>query len=166
MLTAYWGAGFSFSKAHRILAVHNDPFYKYLFDGEEFDIAMRLFTHGYDIYAPQDTVIWHYYSSLETNKKEGIPKFWDYQWGKRFPIMFKSTRRMRTKIGIPAIMAQDPKIAECDLTDLDQYAPGDKRTVQQYMDWAGLDMLAGKGVQKGVCARINKGELEKVPWNL
>ena len=56
-----------------------------MFDGEEFDMAMRLFTWGYDIYAPNISVMYHYYTSPEENKNRNISKFWDYQWGAHTP---------------------------------------------------------------------------------
>jgi hypothetical protein len=132
-----------------------------LFDGEEFDMAMRLFTHGYDIYAPNETPLYHFYSSPAMNKQMGIQKFWDYQWGKRFPIMFKSTRRIRHKMGLPEILNQDPKINDTDLTDFQKYAPGHKRTVQQYLDYAGIDYVHKK--VKGACKEV-RNKLAHVPW--
>ena len=74
--TPYFGAGLVFSKAHRLAAVPYDPYLHYLFDGEEFDMAMRLFTSGYDIYAPNETPLFHFYSSPAENKRMGIAKFW------------------------------------------------------------------------------------------
>jgi hypothetical protein len=159
--TPYFGAGLVFARGHRLKAVPYDPHLHYLFDGEEFDMAMRLFTHGYDVYAPNETPLYHFYSSPEMNKKMGIQKFWDYQWGKRFPIMFKSTRRIRHKIGLPAILAQDPKINDTDLTDFAKYAPGRKRSVQQFLDYAGID-YANKKV-KGACKAV-RDKLAHVSW--
>ena len=74
--TPYFGAGLVFSKGHRLAAVPYDPYLHYLFDGEEFDMAMRLFTSGYDIYAPNETPLFHIYSSPAENKRMGIAKFW------------------------------------------------------------------------------------------
>lgn len=162
--TPYFGAGLVFSKAHRVRAVPYDPHLHYLFDGEEFDMAMRLFTHGYDIYAPNDTVLFHFYSSPTLNKQLHIAKFWDYQWGKRFPIMFRSTRRVRHKMGLPAILAQDPQVDETDLEDLEMYGNGQRRTVQQFLDYAGVD-YPSKHVA-GACAQVKASAtgIPHVPW--
>lgn len=162
--TAYFGAGLVFSKSHRVRRVPYDKYLRYLFDGEEFDMAMRLFTHGYDVYAPNETPIFHFYSSPAMNHKMGIQKFWDYKWGQRFPIMFRATRRVRHKIGIPAVMAQDPKINDTDLDEFDRHSNGDRRTVEQFLGYAGIDLI-GKKVA-GCCLAVKqKGGIAHVPWN-
>mmetsp|Transcript_13283 Transcript_13283/g.31435 ORF Transcript_13283/g.31435 Transcript_13283/m.31435 type:complete len:114 (-) Transcript_13283:194-535(-) len=91
-----------------------------------------------------------------------IAKFWDYQWGKRFPIMFRSTRRIRHKVGIAEVLAQDPKINETELTELARYGPGTKRTVGQYLKYAGLDLVKKKS--PGACRQVRDG-LKHVPWS-
>ena len=99
--------------------------------GEEFDLAIRLFTHGYDVYAPNITVIYHYYTSPSENAARNISKFWDYQWGQRFPIMFRATRRLRHKLAIPEWTAHDAKADETELDELEHYGLGRRRTAQQ-----------------------------------
>lgn len=59
ILTAFFAAGFSFQKGHRILNVPNDPYAAYLFDGEEMSMAIRMWTHGYDFYAPHKDIAYH-----------------------------------------------------------------------------------------------------------
>ena len=65
-------------------------------------VLSHTFSHSllisYDVYAPNETPLFHFYSSPAQNKKMGIQKFWDFEWGKRFPIMFESTRRLRHKV--------------------------------------------------------------------
>ena len=75
--------------------------------------------------------------------------------------MFRSTRRLRHKVGLPAVLAQDPKINETDLTDLPLYAPGERRSVQQFLDYAGIDLVGRK--VKGACKEVRDG-LQHVPW--
>ena len=60
-MTTLWAAGLSFSKCHAETKVKNDPHLDYIFDGEEFSRAARLWTHGYDFYTPPRTVIVHNY---------------------------------------------------------------------------------------------------------
>ena len=61
-LTALWGAGLSYSKCHAETAVRNDPHLPQIFDGEEFSRAARLWTHGYDVYAPAVRAVFHNYT--------------------------------------------------------------------------------------------------------
>lgn len=48
--------------------MHNPNFY---FHGEEISIAVRAFTHGYDLFHPHKVVIWHEYT------RNGRTKHWD-----------------------------------------------------------------------------------------
>lgn len=59
-----YAGGFNFGAAH---AVMNEVPYdtmglQYLFFGEELSMAVRFYTHGYDLYAPEQTVCYHLWS--------------------------------------------------------------------------------------------------------
>jgi hypothetical protein len=56
-----WGAGLSFSKCHAERKVPYDPHTPGIFDGEEFNKAIRLWTYGYDIYSPHRVHVVHDY---------------------------------------------------------------------------------------------------------
>lgn len=77
--------------------------------------------------------------------------------------MFQSTRRIRHKMGIPEVLAQDPKVNVTDLSELAKYGVGKKRSVKQYLEYAGIDYI-GKKV-KGACKEVKNG-LKHVPWNV
>merc|ERR1712039_1125894 len=51
-LTMNWAAGQSFSRCHAEKNVPADKNLRWVFDGEEVDRALRLWTHGYDLYNP------------------------------------------------------------------------------------------------------------------
>lgn len=55
----FWAAGFAFSSAQVIQEVPYDPSLRFLFFGEESSMSARLWTHGYDFFAPSETVIYH-----------------------------------------------------------------------------------------------------------
>ena len=55
-------AGFLFGPGQVVHEVPYDPSLHQLFFGEELSIAVRLFTHGYDCYAPPETVCYHLWS--------------------------------------------------------------------------------------------------------
>lgn len=67
----FWAAGFNFSKALSILEVPYDPDLRYAFTGEEITMAMRLWTSGWDFFAPSVTAIYHYTS------RDYRPTFWE-----------------------------------------------------------------------------------------
>jgi len=54
-----WAAGFNFSEKSAYEDVPYDPNLNFLFFGEEISMAARLFTHGYDFYAPTEAVVYH-----------------------------------------------------------------------------------------------------------
>ncbi|KAF0697729.1 Aste57867_11615 [Aphanomyces stellatus] len=59
---SFWAAGFAFSEATVIQHVPYDPSLSHLFFGEENSMAARLWTHGYDFFAPPEAVVYHLWS--------------------------------------------------------------------------------------------------------
>jgi [Skp1-protein]-hydroxyproline N-acetylglucosaminyltransferase len=57
-----WASGFSFSDALMMSEVPYDPLLPFLFFGEEISMALRLYTHGYDFFSPQEAVVYHLWS--------------------------------------------------------------------------------------------------------
>ena len=67
LTNAVWGAGLSFSKCHAEKKVPYDPNLPFVFDGEEFSKAARLWTYGYDIYSPHRVFVFHDYHSSQSD---------------------------------------------------------------------------------------------------
>ena len=126
-------------------------------------MAARLFTHGYTIYSPNVTAVEHFYTTTEDIDRLKIPKYWDYHWGRRFPIMFRATHRLRHKLGLREWMAMDPDVDDCELGELERYGLGRRRTVEQFLEWAKIDLL--KKTAEGVCKEMRRNTLRRVPWN-
>lgn len=57
-----WAAGFSFSDGCAVLEVPYDPELRELFFGEEVLMAARLYTSGFDFFAPPEAVVYHLWS--------------------------------------------------------------------------------------------------------
>jgi [Skp1-protein]-hydroxyproline N-acetylglucosaminyltransferase len=57
-----YAGGFNFAPARVIHDVPYDQSLHHLFFGEELNMAVRLFTHGYDLFAPPETVCYHLWS--------------------------------------------------------------------------------------------------------
>lgn len=64
----FFAGGFAFARGQFIVDVPYDP--SFYFQGEEMALAFRVFSHGYDIYHPHKTVLWHQYY------RSDIPKHW------------------------------------------------------------------------------------------
>lgn len=55
------GANFVFGDYTILKDVPYDPYLGYLFQGEEYLLSARLYTHGYDIYVPDKVICSHFY---------------------------------------------------------------------------------------------------------
>ncbi|KAF0696817.1 Aste57867_12479 [Aphanomyces stellatus] len=148
-LMSQFAGGFNFGTAKQALEVRNDPYTPYLFHGEEYSKAARLFTHGYDMYIPIRDIAFHWY------EKRNV--IWEKDWGNRYVIQQQSKRRVRKVLGLP-ITSDD-----YDDTDIDKFGLGTKRTFAQFQAFSGIDPLAsyvGKDSgQFNVCR-----ELKYVPY--
>jgi len=67
--SGYIAGGFIFADGHFVTRVPNDP--AIFFIGEEFNRAMRAWTHGYDVWTVHRIILWHYY------QRQNAPKVWD-----------------------------------------------------------------------------------------
>jgi hypothetical protein len=147
VLVPYFAAGFAFMPAAAVLRCRYDPHTPMLFDGEELSFAVRLFTHGYNLYAPPTDTIYHKYETGEN------PKYWQVDWNARYYVQLESARR------IAAVLSgtKPPAGASVDysLAEFDRFGVGSVRTVQQYMDYSGVD-IPGKTMQT-VCNEIVAG---------
>lgn len=65
----FYSAHFCFTSGQFCKEVPHDP--EYYFHGEEISIAVRAFTHGYDLFHPHRIVAWHEYT------RKGRTKHWD-----------------------------------------------------------------------------------------
>jgi len=77
LMGRFYSAHFAFSVGQFAKEVKHDPYY--YFHGEEINVAVRAFTHGYDIFYPHKVVAWHEYT------RRGRSKQWDdnKDWGHR-----------------------------------------------------------------------------------
>jgi glycosyltransferase involved in cell wall biosynthesis len=65
----FYSAHFCFTSGKFCIEVPHDP--AYYFHGEEISIAVRAFTHGYDLFHPHKIIAWHEYT------RNGRTKHWD-----------------------------------------------------------------------------------------
>jgi hypothetical protein len=86
LMEPFWAAGFSFARGHFSIQVPYDQYLPMIFQGEESSIGIRAFTYGYDMYAPEKSVLYHYYNhdsddETDNSKKkepEKVPLFWEH----------------------------------------------------------------------------------------
>lgn len=115
----YFSAHFCFTIGKHVEEVQHDP--EYYFHGEEITLAVRSFTHGYDLFHPNKVLAWHEYTRV------GRVKQWDDDptWGDKNTACHK---KVRSLLGIDG----ENEIKET------KYGLGKKRTLQEYETYAGI----------------------------
>ncbi|RLN38271.1 hypothetical protein BBJ28_00021200 [Nothophytophthora sp. Chile5] len=148
-LMSQLAGGFNFGGCTQAKEVRNDPYTPYLFHGEEYSRAARLWTSGYDFYVPSEDVAYHWYEKRKV--------VWERDWSERYVVQQASKRRIRYNLGLP-VTAED-----FDRTDLEKFALGTKRTFAQWQNFSGINPLA-EFVGSEVSQFKNCGKLEYVPY--
>ena len=64
--TAALAGGFVFGPSRMITDVPSDP--QIYFEGEEPSLAVRLYTHGFDLFTPRRTIVYHYYRRSDSRR--------------------------------------------------------------------------------------------------
>lgn len=129
---AFLAAGFMFSRSELIREVPYDPFM--YFDQEEITYAMRLFTHGWDVYSARAQYLYHYYNDGGESTR---PLHWrDLEKAAPEKIRLYSSRGLARFNHLSGFQpSQDSAV----LVDIDKYALGTKRTLAEYEQFTGID---------------------------
>lgn len=118
----FFSAHFAFADGAFSTDVQHDP--EMYFHGEEISLAVRAFTHGYDLYHPHKVIAWHHYG------RQGNPKHWDdsRKWG---DLNQTSYSRVRKLFGIDG---EKFGKGECKK----KYGFGTVRTLNDYEKYSGV----------------------------
>lgn len=120
LLSRFYSAHFGFTVGEFCKEVKHDP--NYYFHGEEISIAARAFTHGYDMFHPNEVIIWHEYT------RKGRTKQWDddKEWYNRNTSCHLRNRKLFEMDG------------EKRDIDFGEFGFGEKRTLQEYEKFSGI----------------------------
>lgn len=154
LTNAVWGAGLSYSKCHAELKVQVDPHTPHIFDGEEFNRAARFWTYGYDIYTPNHVYVLHDYHGSQSNPVTR-------GWGKnpRIHGTFEdSNKRLRTMLDMPG---GESKVDVAKKLQRSKYGLGDRRTLDQLIQFSGFDLRHQK---VSIDGKNRCGNLQWVPF--
>ncbi|MBF0614307.1 MAG: hypothetical protein G8237_11120 [Magnetococcales bacterium] len=124
--SAFVGGGLLFGPGSMVHEVPYDP--RLYFHGEEITLSVRLWTHGYDLYSPNDIILYHDY----TNKTR--PRHWDdhkVDWTKLQKI---SVARLEHLLEIRP--STDPEV----LQEIERFGLGQVRTLAEYEAYADVDL--------------------------
>lgn len=126
----FYSAHFTFTLGKFCTEVQHDP--EYYFHGEEISIAVRAFTHGYDLFHPHRLVAWHEYT------RKGRTKHWDDHQGPKKPPEAKPWHQRNKDSHL-----RNRKLFEMDglKKDIDFgiYDFGNVRSVRDYEKYAGIN---------------------------
>lgn len=141
----FTAAGYFVAHSEFLKEVPFDPFLPWIFMGEEIIMSARLWTHGYDIFSPTVSVVGHMY--VRRHK----PKFWEtvhrvFAYGIHTPLQLMVLDRVKFLMKYPEA-ARDMISTKSILAHVEEYAMGDVRTVDQYLEFAGLDMIKKRTYQ-------------------
>lgn len=133
-MSRFLSGHFCFAKSQWARDVRHDP--DIYFSGEEINLTVRSYTHGYDMFHPHKMIIWH---STMREERSGILK-WDDD--SRQGIDWNNKQEYaRKKIRVLFGTEKDPNI------DLTGYDLGTERTLRDYEKYAGVNFKK-KSVQK------------------
>eukprot|EP00408_Alexandrium_pacificum_P006525 CAMPEP_0171232470 /NCGR_PEP_ID=MMETSP0790-20130122/40425_1 /TAXON_ID=2925 /ORGANISM="Alexandrium catenella, Strain OF101" /LENGTH=409 /DNA_ID=CAMNT_0011698707 /DNA_START=45 /DNA_END=1274 /DNA_ORIENTATION=- len=121
-LTMNWAAGQSFARCHAERNVPVDKNLRWMFNGEEVNRAVRLYTHGYDLYNPSVDVVLHNYSHASQ-------KFWSYTSPTKDAEAAASRDRLQ-------VLLQGRATAQ----EFGHFALGSQRSIEDYVTWAHTDL--------------------------
>jgi len=142
--TPHIAAGMFFCEGKCINDVPYDPNLPNLFVGEEILHSARVWTAGYDIYSPTQITVYHLYT------REDQPHVWDDK------KTFDDTDALNKVKYI--LNLEDPStlhIADNVKENIDKYGLGNKRSLQQFLDFAGID-AKNKQIYKNFCPKPHK----------
>ena len=125
----FYSAHFCFTLGQFTTEVQHDP--NYYFHGEEISIAVRAYTHGYDLFHPHKVLIWHEYTRKNRTKHWDVDKEW-------YLKNDASHKRNRELLGVDGeVFSGDSSFyygTERTIRDYEKYSGilFEKRAVQQY----------------------------------
>ncbi|MBF0168419.1 MAG: methyltransferase domain-containing protein [Alphaproteobacteria bacterium] len=123
-----YAAGFSFSSSQVLKEVPYDPFICFI--GEEISMALRLWTSGWDLFAPNEELIYHAYGKTVKRKTLWVDnRDWD-------------TLNVKSRARVAHLTRSNLSSDQDVLRDIDKYALGPQRSFEDYCRLSGIDFPA------------------------
>ena len=145
---AFIAGGFLFGHGRIVNDVPYDP--ELYFYGEEITMSARLWTHGYNIYCPNELLLFHLYKSSSNNGDRSTTHWSDHSdW---FQLNRRSLVRIHTLLGSLQRAPEKLTPKTTDVETLPHYGLGTARTLEAYQAWAGVNFA-----NQTISARALKG---------
>jgi hypothetical protein len=133
-MSRFLSGHFCFARAQWAKEIRHDP--EIYFSGEELNLTVRSYTHGWDLFHPHKLVVWH---STMREERSGILK-WDDD-AKNGVDWWRKQDHARKRIRVLLRTEEDPNI------DLKGYDLGTVRSLRDYEKYAGVHFQT-KSVQQ------------------
>lgn len=119
----FLAGGFFIGSGKLVAEVPYDPTLDHLFNGEEIAFSARMWTAGYDFYAPLRNYVFHFYGRKEK------PKFWEDHLAGYEEAKKQSQHKVVRLLGLDG----NPPAQNY------QWGLGKARSLKAYLDFAGID---------------------------
>lgn len=141
-MTPYIAGGMLFCESYFLKELPFDPNLPFLFVGEEILHSIRFYTHGWDIFTPTENIVFHEYTRADK------PKIWtDNPYYSDVPAFDKVKHYLK-------LIDNDKKVPDYLQFNLDKYGLGNVRSLEDYYNFAGIDIV-NKKVYKNFCRTNN-----------
>lgn len=142
-MTPYVAGGMLFCESYFLKELPFDPNLPFLFVGEEILHSIRFYTHGWDIFTPTENIVFHEYT------RKDKPKIWtDNPYYSDVPAFDK------VKYYLKLVDNDKDDVVNYLQFNLDKYGLGKIRTLEDYYNFAGIDIV-NKKVYKNFCRENN-----------
>jgi hypothetical protein len=126
--TAAVASAFIFGSSRILRDVPSDP--EIYFSGEEANLAVRLWTAGFDLFSPHVVVIYHHYL-----RKDGARHWNDAVSRETRELQNRTLRRLR-------LLCEPNAFTEEEVAELGRYGLGTRRSLAAYEAFAGVNFAA------------------------
>lgn len=121
----FLACGFLFAKSEIIKEAPYDP--NFYFWGEEPALNARLWTNGWDIFYPNQTVVYHLYA-YEGTYDDFPSKTWALN-SRNETLKKQSANRAKIFLGMK----------NGSIPEIERYGLGKERTLEEYQEWSGIN---------------------------
>jgi peroxiredoxin len=143
---AFLAAGLLFAPGKFVREVPYDR--RIYFNQEEITLATRAFTHGWDVYSPTKSFVYHYYN--EPKRGEVRPLHWhdNKDWTQLQTLSIQRARYL-----LAGEKPADPKALE----EIDRYGMGKARSLADYEAFSGIDFKNKVSTERATRSQFIEG---------
>ena len=132
---AFIAGGFLFGPGSIVSEVPYDP--ELYFYGEEIAMSARLWTSGFNIYAPNRLLLFHLYKTEQTDQEHAATHWGDHSNWHNYNLC--ALKRVHTLLGSLNNAPASIRYLNDKHGELKAFGLGRKRSLHMYQQWAGID---------------------------